>query len=67
MHSDDRDSDHALAMDFISRMDNGDFDGAFSAELQNLSSALLNEIVAILIERNDPRVAAAVKDTSKQI
>jgi predicted DNA-binding ribbon-helix-helix protein len=62
MHSDDRLS----AKEFICKMDNGDFDGAFSAELQNFSSALLCEILAILVERNDHGVGAAAKDTSQQ-
>jgi hypothetical protein len=63
MRHDDRQS--ASAKEFISRMDSGDFDGAFSAELENLSSALLKEIVVILVERNYPSVAAA-RGTSQQ-
>jgi hypothetical protein len=50
MQSDDRQS----AKEFIARMDSGDFDGAFSAELQNLSSALLKDIVVILRRRRTP-------------
>jgi hypothetical protein len=44
---DDRES----AEQFVSRMDAGDFDGKFSAQLENLSIALMEEILTILIER----------------
>jgi hypothetical protein len=37
--------------EFVIKMDAGVFDRAFSSELKNLSSAVLEEIVTILVER----------------
>jgi hypothetical protein len=47
------------AQEFVFKMDAGAFDGTFFSELKNLPSALLEEIVTILVERiapsTDPR------------